>query len=567
MATQRELEQALQTLNGRGYKAYRDLERQYTFPTFTLRFERIQGDPFATPSQCRILFPNAITQFPTELTQTPSRAIALRDYLTRQLACAAAPFSMNAGTGGGGRLSIVTPSQIILERTAVILHPDSIEARVSIDLPAYGRRIAGRNAIELLCDRLPQWVSTSLHYANLNATALLNHVQTAEDADALRSQLTDRELVAFIADGAILPRASGVSDRPLTKAIPFSSPPSLRVELETPNQGPLTGMGIPAGVTLLVGGGYHGKSTLLQVIQRGIYNHIPGDGREACVTLPSAVKIRAEEGRQATAVDISGFIADLPQGQSTQTFSTENASGSTSQAVNIMEALAAQTQLLLIDEDTAATNFMIRDRRMQALIAPEKEPITPLVDRITELYQNHGVSSIIVMGGSGDYFEAANTVIAMDTFVPQDVTAAAKAIAQQFPCDRHPAPATPLKIAQSRRFTSSTLIPASGDRRLKVKVQGMDAISLGSQSIDCRGIEQWVETSQLRAIAAVILFLQDQGGLKGLGLEEAIAQVVDLIERQGWQRVTELGDGSLGAVRGIDLAMALNRLRSLPIGK
>ena len=428
MATHNDLRQFLNRIDQRNYPAYKDLERCYEFPEFTLWVDRVQGDPFASPSQLRVAIAQNQAKFSADLYCTSSREIALRDFLTRQFDRAAQTMSQRRGSGKSGMIAISQPGQTILDRTSAFVDAHQVELRFVVGLPAFGRRVAGQQAIALLCEDLPEIIRQVGFYASLDARAVQRHLETAEDADWLRSQLLDRNLVAFVADGALLPRQSGVDDRPLSKeASPFHAPDSLRVEFDCPNAGKITGMGIPAGVTLIVGGGYHGKSTLLRAIELGVYNHIPGDGREQVVTDATAVKIRAEDGRSVAKVNISPFINQLPQGRSTAEFSTENASGSTSQAANILEALEAGTKLLLVDEDTAATNFMIRDRRMQALIAKDKEPITPFIDKVRQLYAEHGVSTILVMGGSGDYFDVADTVIAMQDFQPQEVTAQAKA--------------------------------------------------------------------------------------------------------------------------------------------
>ena len=181
----------------------------------------------------------------------------------------------------------------------------------------------------------------------------------------------------------LLPRRSGVDDRPLEGGgvVPFRSPESLRVVLQAPNAGSVPGMGVPVGVTLVVGGGFHGKSTLLRALEAGVYNHRPGDGRERVVSDPDTVKVRAEDGRAVAGVDISAFIDGLPLGQDTHHFTTPNASGSTSQAATIVEALESGAHALLVDEDTSATNFMLRDRRMQSLVPKDAEPITPFQPR------------------------------------------------------------------------------------------------------------------------------------------------------------------------------------------
>ncbi|MGK7945070.1 MAG: P-loop domain-containing protein, partial [Microcystaceae cyanobacterium] len=363
------LERTLFELDGRSYKAYKDIKGSYQFPDFTLIIDHVQGDPFASPSRLRIKLSHAVAQFPPSLYQSSSREIALRDYLNRQFNKVAQSLSSRRGTGKSGLISIVKVGQGVLDRTSIIIDQSGIEVRLWVGLPARGRSILGRQAAELLGEDLPEIVDRALKYKALDAEAIERQVKTIEDADWLRSQLKQHQLVAFIANGSILPRRSGVDDHPLDKdGIPFQSPSSFEVSFNCPNYGEIKGMGIPQGITLIVGGGYHGKSTLLHAIEQGVYNHIPNDGREFVVTEASAVKIRAEDGRSMAGVDISPFINHLPQGKSTRQFSTPNASGSTSQAGNIIEALEIGTKVLLIDEDTAATNFMIRDQRMQQLI-------------------------------------------------------------------------------------------------------------------------------------------------------------------------------------------------------
>ena len=315
--------------------------------------------------------------------------------------------------------------------------------------------------------------------------------------------------------------------RPLeTNAVPFESPESLRVTFNRPNGGPISGMGIPRGVTLIVGGGYHGKSTLLRAIELGVYNRIPGDGREFVVTDDAAVKIRAEDGRSVRGVDISTFINNLPQGQSTRSFSTENASGSTSQAANIIEAIEAGARVLLIDEDTSATNFTIRDRRMQELIAKEHEPITPFVDRVRPLFDEQGISTILVMGGSGDYFEAADTAIAMTHYRPQNVTEQVKDIAAKYHTGRQPDPQSPLTPPTPRYLLPDSLDPSRGKRAVKWQVRDDDEIIFGSDEIDLSAVEQLVDTGQLRAIAEAMVYLKQDYPHSN----QTLAQLLDDIE-------------------------------------
>jgi predicted ABC-class ATPase len=566
MTNRENLRQLLLQLDNRGYKAYKGIQGSYEFPDFTLIVDRVQGDPFATPSQVRVQLPQSVAGFPGDLYRTRSREIALRDYLTRQFDHAARGISSRRGTGNSGLIAITHVGQSVLERTSAFVTDELVEVRFVVGLPARGRSIAGRQAAEMLCDGIPDIVDQALKYRQLDATAIEHHVQTVEDADWLRQNLVERGLVAFIPDGAILPRRSGVDDQPLSaEAVAFQSPETLRVEFTCPNRGLITGMGIPVGVTLIVGGGYHGKSTLLRAIELGVYNHIPNDGRELVVTNPAAVKIRAEDGRSIASVDISPFINQLPQGRSTSQFSTTNASGSTSQAANIMEALEAGARLLLVDEDTAATNFMIRDRRMQQLIAKDKEPITPFIDKVRQLYTDYAVSTILVMGGSGDYFDVADTVIAMENFQPHDVTEKAKAIALANRTERLPEGGKRFGEITPRIPLAESIDPSRGHTEVKLKVRDVDEVVFGTEEIDLGAVEQIVERGQLRAIAEAIVYAKRQYINDRYTLPEILNRVMADIESQGLDVLTNMPEGDLVLFRRFELAAVLNRLRTLKV--
>jgi len=561
MLNQDNLRQQLLQLDCRGYKAYKSIQGSYYFPEFTLIIDRVQGDPFATPSQVRVQLAQSVAGFPRNLYQNHSREIALRDFITRSFCQASQNISSRRGTGNSGLIAITNIGQSVIKRTTVFISDEFLEVRFIVGLPACGRQIAGRQAAQMLCDDIPKIVD-SIKYQSLDAAAIKHHVETVEDADWLRQQLAMRGLVAFIPDGAILPRRSGVDDQPLLAAgVAFQSP-ALPVEFTCPNRGLVTGMGIAAGVTLIVGGGYHGKSTLLKAIELGVYNHIPDDGRELVVTDPTAVKIRAEDGRSVASVDISPFINQLPQGRSTRQFSTTNASGSTSQAANIMEALEAGARVLLVDEDTAATNFMIRDRRMQQLIAKEKEPITPFIDKVRQLYTEYGVSTILVMGGSGDYFDVADQVIAMENFQPEDVTKKAKAIAKANIMERTPEGGEHFGNITGRVPLSDSIDPSRGQRDVKLKVRDVDEIIFGNEEIDLSAVEQIVETGQLKAIALAMVY--GKRYIDGCStLPEILDRVMADLESQGLDILTSFPEGDLVLFRRFELAAALNRLRTL----
>jgi predicted ABC-class ATPase len=569
MNTNQDLYNLLLRLDQQSYKAYKQIAGRYQFPNFTLIIDRVQGDPFASPSRVRVTLPQA--GFPAELYRSPSREIALRDYLNRQFDQVASSLREKRGSGKSGLIAIASPRQQVLERTAILIDGhQEVTARFVVGLPARGRTILGRQAAELLCEDLLQIVERSLLFSALDARSIQHHVETVEDADWLRSQLSDRGLISFIPNGAILPRQSGVDDTPLLDGLPFQSPESLQVKFDRPNQGTITGMGIPKGVTLIVGGGYHGKSTVLKVIALGVYNHIPNDGREQIVTDPHAVKIRAEEGRSIVGVDISPFINQLPQGRSTTQFSTANASGSTSQAANIMEALEVGAKVLLVDEDTSATNFMIRDRRMQALIAKDKEPITPFIDKIRQLHHDYSVSTVLVMGGSGDYFDVADTVIALEDFVPMEVTDKAKAIAQQYATDRTAEGGDQFgtlrpRIPLAKRWDSPRAHDEAEGRSPKLKARDIDELVFGGETVDMSAVEQVVEVGQLLAIGAALTFIQDGYLDSRRTLTEIINEFMEELSAGKLDMLTLYPKGDLAMFRAFELAAVIGRLRSLQI--
>jgi predicted ABC-class ATPase len=551
------LSQILSNLDGQSYRAYRDLEGTHDWHGAKLCIDRVQSDPYAPPSACRILLPMAIAQFPPDLWHNPSREVALRDYLTRQFARAIR----------GQAIQILQPGQAVLDRSCLWIDADNIEVRFRVNLPAFGRRIAGKQAAKLLGEDLWQVARQALVYSALDAGAVEQHIKVAEDADALRSQLQAKNLITFVADGAVLARLSGVDDRPDVSSIPFDSPESCRVTLDTPNHGPITGMGIQPGITLIVGGGYHGKSTLLRAIERGIYNHIPGDGRERVVTLPTTVKIRAEDGRMVHPTDLSALINHLPLGRSSTQFTTENASGSTSQAANLVEAVAVGARVLLMDEDTCATNLMIRDARMQRLIAAAQEPITPLIDKVRPLFEQYGVSTILVMGGCGDYLAIADRVIAMQEFRPEDVTLRAQAIVAELPNARVVEAGTEFGPLPERRVSTQLLTPRNPSKPHRGKVQG-ETIRFYAQEVDLGAVAELIEVGQLKTLAAAIVAI-DQGWFEPqLGKAETVP-LVELLAAfdqllatdRGLDQLTTGRSGDLVRVRSIELAAALNRLR------
>ena len=558
----------LNGIDGQGYKVYKGLRGTWAFPDFTLRVDHVQGDPFAAPSRVRVILSRETAALEPDVLTSRSRRLGVASLLAKRFHEAARSTMVQRGSGKSGVIEIETPGQEVLAQTAVIVGEDgTVEARFRIGLPARGRRASGHEAIKLLSADVPTVVDRSLRAGSVGHQDILQHALTNEDADALRAELETRSWVAFVTDGAHLARKSGVDDRPLLgdTAIPFSTPAGLTAEVELPNAGTVQGMAIPRGVTLIVGGGYHGKSTLLRAIEHGVYNHCYQDGRESVVTDPSAAKIRAEDGRSVAGVDISSFIGALPQGQDTRAFSTPNASGSTSQAAGIVEALEAGATTLLIDEDTAATNFMIRDRRMQELVPKEGEPITPLIDRVRSLWETRGVSCLIVLGGSGDYLDVADTVIAMKDFRPSDVTADARRVASELPTGREREAPGPLEPFQTRLPNPTSVDPSTAKRETEIKVFPGRSLVFGNERIDLSSVTQLVSRAQTLAVGRGLLMARDRFMDGRRSVSEILTLVMKVIEKEGLDELDDRGVGDLAQFRPMELTAALNRLRTLEV--
>lgn len=519
MQSERQLEQQLNSIDHKSYPAYKSLRGAYRFDGYTFVIDHVQGDPFAAPSQVHVSVDAKQAGFPLEYVKNDVTRTALADHLTRVFAREVDRYTFKAkGSGKSGLISVTHCGQEVLKRTACEVREDGITARFSIGFPANGRTINARELHKILFEYLPECVRRSFYYKNLDAKSVKAAIELAEDQQALRKELRARKLVAFVADGAILPRESGVSQKPMKDSVAFHSPESLRVTIALPHRGEITGMGVPEGITLIVGGGYHGKSTLLQALQLGVYNHIAGDGRAFVIADETALKLRAEDGRFIKDVDISMFINDLPNHKDTHRFSTEDASGSTSQAAGIVEGMESKSRLFLLDEDTSATNFMVRDAFMQKVVSPDKEPITPFLSRARDLYEKAGISTILVAGSSGAFFHIADTVIQMDSYVPLDITDKAKELCREYPVQQEAAHAYVMPEsyrvmtidkngATKRRDYRSGRVRNDEPERLKLKILGKEGFALGRQNVELRYLEQIVDTEQTAALGILLKYV------------------------------------------------------------
>lgn len=556
-----DLKRELEKIDGRGYKTYKTLEGQYSFEDYILSIDHVQGDPFASPSRIRVIV-NSNNNFPKNLFDEKYKKITICDFLTRLFSKNIYKYGEKVfGSGKSGLIEISKCSQQVIERTSIIINNEKIEARFYVGFPARGRSVLSKELEKILFNIIPNIVKNTLIYNNINIKALNDKLKLLEDQEFIRKQLKDKKLIAFIANNSILPRESGISQKPLKDGKKFISPKELEVEFNTPNRGLIKGMGIPEGITLIVGGGYHGKSTLLKALELGVYNHIEGDGREFVITDNTALKVRAEDGRAITKTDISLFINNLPNGKDTKKFYTENASGSTSQAANIIEGIESGTKLFLIDEDTSATNFMIRDSVMQQLVSKDKEPITPFIDVARSLYKQKGISTILVAGSSGDFFDIADLVIQMDNYEPYEVTKKAKALSRGITNVNEN---LKVDIDFNRVILKGTI--ESSPKGVKVKTLGKDGISINKENIDLRAVEQIVDNEQLNTIGAIMKYAEN----KLMGKNLTLAQIADNITEELKNNLIGIenikgGYGSFAIVRKQEIMCAYNRYREIKI--
>jgi len=558
------LKQEILSLDGKGYKAYKFFEgKSFDYGPFTIRFEHVQGDSFAQPTRLSISVALDEAGFPLSLFNNPTRALALEDYLLRRVSHLITVSKIRVkGSGKSGKVQVQVPGQKILKRSGMLVKGSRLQLIMFAGLPAQGRTVLGKECLKLFSEVLPPIWHKSLIASSINEEKLNRAVETLEDYQFLQSELKKNNWVAFVANGSNLPRSSGAKDTPLLgERTIFEAPKGLKKTVELPHAGKTEGMAMPRGITLIVGGGFHGKSTLLRAIQDSVYPHLAGDGRERIATLPNAAKIRAEDGRAVSEVNLSAFMDSLPGIHSTEKFSTQSASGSTSQAVNILEALEVGSKLLLMDEDTCATNFMIRDERMQMLVAKAKEPITPFLDRIQEINEIHGVSVILVMGGSGDYFDPADNVITMENFKPRVVTEEAKRLVKNNPGQRKKETTFPFPPICERRWDISRLKFSKGKREARIRTTGLDTLTLGEMEIDVRYIEQIAEEGQLSLCGWILRQLQFTLNESDISFAEGLQKIFLKIKKNEFDGLLPYNDGLQTIPRLQDVMGVINRIR------
>ena len=558
-----ELQRELRSINRKSYPAYKGLKGAYQFPDYQLFIEHVQGDPFAAPSALRIFVPHSKAKFPERYYWDKCSKVALQDALLRRFAEISAKFCYQAkGSGKSGVIQVSHCGQEVLERTACEITKEGIHIRFFVGFPANGRTINSGELEKILFVYLPKCVEMSLYHRKVPERETDQVICLKEDQRVIREELKKRGLIAFVANGSILPRQSGNSDLPMKDAVPFQSPKSMEITIQLRHRGSITGMGIRKGITLIAGGGYHGKSTLLEALEKGVYDHIAGDGREFVITDDTAWKLRAEDGRKIKDVDISLFINHLPNGRNTRRFSTLDASGSTSQAANIIEAIEAKSQVLLIDEDTSATNFMVRDELMQRVIQKDKEPITPFLERARDLYEKAGISTILVVGSCGSYFYIADQIIQMDNYCPVDITEKTRKLLKEY--KKPDCEAKGFALPSEKRIISfgSSVVRRKNYRGTgmveeheKLKVMGRESLMLGKEQLDLRYLEQLADREQTQTLGYLLKYAKEQYSGKTTDLTALMESLIRKLEKEGI--------GSVSGQKEIPAGMAMPRRQEI----
>lgn len=563
MRTEIELRKNVRGIDHKSYSLYKGLLGEYQFGKYVLCIDKVQGDPFASPSRVRVCIPKKVHGFSEKWYDKRCKRVALEDLILRKWNRYLYAQNKKSGSGNSGRLGVCSCGQEVFERQAVVIKEQEIEGYFLVGFPAKGRSILAGELEKILFQMVPDMVEQVFVCNNYEQKQLQETLELAMNQEYIREQLKEKKLVAFLANGAVLPRESGVSQRPLKNAVLFQSPKSMEVIMDVPYGEPMVGMGIPQGVTVIAGGGYHGKSTLLEAIQLGVYNHIKGDGREYVITDEDAVKIRAEDGRSICNTDIQMFIDNLPNHKDTRQFCTENASGSTSQAGNMIEALEAGATTFLIDEDTSATNFMVRDGIMQRIVTKEKEPITPFISWVRGLYEEKGISTVIVVGSSAAYLQVADTILQLDFYQVKDIKKQAEEILKEYDelkieC-KHAVPKHNFERKVKRMDMSYK------GRDMKVKTTAMDTILLNKEVIDVRYLEQLIDYGQTVGIAYFLKYGMERLCDNKKTLQNLVDELYDIVEEKGFSSLIPKGYSAGFPVlpRKQEVMAAWNRFRRL----
>lgn len=575
------LKKLIYSISDQSYQNIQKLRGDFQFPGYIFSFLKIQGSPGANPASiATVKVPIEDSQLPEQFLSSPSNRLAVADFLIRRFNQGIDKFAQqNRGKQGSGSFHIIILGQKMLERDSVLFTEDTVELRFIFSLPAKcsGNQFDAEQAWLMLEQELKAIVDFALYYQKYNEetkNSLGRFLEIQQSRLQIKQYMESNGLCVFINNGASLPRQSGVDDRPAMGAEikNFQSPEISQIEIPLSANESIKGMAIKEGISCITGGGYHGKSTLLQAILSGVYAHIPDDGREYIVTREDAVFIRAEEGRSICNVDISPFIGPLPNGVKTENFSTENASGSTSQAAAMVEAIEMGSRFLLFDEDSCATNFLIRDELIKKVLDLAKEPINPLITTVRSIWKQHHISMIFVVGGLGIFLQKADTCLLMDNYQCKDITTKVRKELGEIAEEN----GNHLNFSSVRLLLADNFDPSYTNQRLKKELpkrikdlrNAPRQLEYGMDLINLEALPQIVEAPQLLSVGYCLLVLrqamQEQGG-QIQPIDYWLKWLYKKLDQQGMPFLQPDYPGTLSLPRKYEVGAAINRIRSLKI--
>ena len=554
------LYQKIRTLNGKNYGLYKSLaDKPWDFGDFALEFLHVQGDPYAPASRVVIKANLSMLGYSGEWGGSFERRLALSDFLHRKLS----RLVKEKYPDKDAAIVFDTAGPEMLVRNSLWIDNGELRACLQVRLPGEGRKIQAEVAAEILTMVLPDLVSAGLYYSKSDEAALQEHFRVLAERKEILAQLESRGLCAFVPDGAVLPRASGLSELPLEGAVPFTAPERMAVTLNVCGR-EIRGMGIPKGITVITGGAFHGKSTLLQALTRAVYPHIPGDGREGIVIDESALRVGVEDGRSVRGTDLSQFVRDLPGGVSTKNFNTLSASGSTSEAANLLEAMEAGSRAFLIDEDSSAVNFLIRDIRVRKLLGDDREPLIPLTDRIREI-SAQGYSFILVAGACGDYLDLADNIVIMANYKAECAKSS-----QPGTCSGEAAVSSARPFVGYMQPLQKSVRPTSAvERQVKVKLSGDTLLQIGFLVSDTSRLNTLVDKQQRLGAGFVLLNLlqnaasnsESSDASAGDSVAATIQKLHEKIQNVGFRNLPQGMSREMSLPRVVDIACVAFRLR------
>ena len=555
------LYQKIRTLNGKNYGLYKSLaDKPWDFGDFALEFLHVQGDPYAPASRVVIKANLSMLGYAGEWGGSFERRLALSDFLHRKLS----QLVKEKYPDKDAAIVFDTAGPEMLVRNSLWIDNGELRACLQVRLPGDGRKIQAEVAAEILTMVLPDLVSAGLYYSKSDEAALQEHFRVLAERKEILAQLESCGLCAFVPDGAVLPRASGLSELPLEGAVPFTAPEQMAVTLNVCGR-EIRGMGIPKGITVITGGAFHGKSTLLQALTRAVYPHIPGDGREGIVIDESALRVGVEDGRSVRGTDLSQFVRDLPGGVSTKNFNTLSASGSTSEAANLLEAMEAGSRAFLIDEDSSAVNFLIRDVRVRKLLGDDREPLIPLTDRIREI-SAQGYSFILVAGACGDYLDLADNIVIMANYKAECAKSS-----QPGTCSGEAAVSSARPFVGYMQPLQKSVRPTSAvERQVKVKLSGDTLLQIGFLVSDTSRLNTLVDKQQRLGAGFVLLNLLQNAASNsessdasnaGDSVAVTIQKLYEKIQNVGFRNLPQGMSREMSLPRVVDIACVAFRLR------